>query len=390
MTQGFLLLSLMTLLSDRPADVTPHNAGVARELLGLEQMLAATLRTRDRAEMERLLDDEFVLRSEPDISRVTWIQNALTRCWGDRFQITGFAADVHEGVGIATFELTLPVNPATCQPATIRSLITDVWVQRDGAWRLRVRHSGPPVAASSGVAGQYALLPQRPPTWKLDSELSFVGTGGNTSTQTLGLASNLLHQAKGATSRVQVSFVTSEADKVTRARATDVQARHGVDVRNGLGVFGRLAYGRDRFAGIANRVVIEGGVSYDAEDSPVQSLTLEGSAGFTSENRVGSADLRFAGATGTIAYGRTITPATELHDDLAVMADLTSGRNWRTTNAVTFQATLTRLLSLKLSQAVEYRHVPVPGFGRLDTRTSAALVFTFRKIPPQPPQPPRH
>jgi hypothetical protein len=76
-------------------------------------------------------------------------------------------------------------------------------------------------------------------------------------------------------------------------------------------------------------------------------------------------------------------PGTELHDDLAVMADLTAGRNWRTTNAVTFQATLTRLLSLKVSQAVEYRHVPVPGFGRLDTRTSAALVFTFRKIPPQ-------
>jgi hypothetical protein len=59
-----------------------------------------------------------------------------------------------------------------------------------------------------------------------------------------------------------------------------------------------------------------------------------------------------------------------------------SGRNWRAKNALTLQATLTRMLSVKLSHAIEHRHEPVPGFGRTDSRTSAALVFSFRKLPP--------
>jgi hypothetical protein len=35
---------------------------------------------------------------------------------------------------------------------------------------------------------------------------------------------------------------------------------------------------------------------------------------------------------------------------------------------------------VKLANAVEYRHAPVPGFKRLDTRTSASLVFSFQKL----------
>lgn len=380
MTYVCVLLSLIGLLSDGPAsDVS--NRAIGRELLGLEHALATTLLTRDRAVMERLLDDAFVLRSEPDTNRATWMDNAVARCWGDRFEIADFKTHASEDIAVTSFELTLHVNPATCQPATIRSLVTDVWVLTENGWRLRVRHSGPPVAATSGVAGQYALLPQRAPTWKLNGELSFVATGGTTSTRTLGLASDLWHQEAGKTTRVQVSFVTSEADNATRARVIDSQARHGVTVGDGLDVFGRVAYTRDRFAGIASRTVLESGVSWTAADTPVHTLALEASGGFTAEAQIGSPDQRFAVTTGAMSYRRKITPTSEINDDVSVTADLVSIDNWRMRNALNFQATLTRLLSLKLSHAFEYRNVPVPGFGRLDTRTSASLVFSFRRIP---------
>ena len=40
--------------------------------------------------------------------------------------------------------------------------------------------------------------------------------------------------------------------------------------------------------------------------------------------------------------------------------------------------------------ANEFRHTPVPGFKRMDLRTSAALVFTFQKQPaPKQPAPKR-
>ncbi len=371
LAQRFLLLSLIVVVPDQTA-----------ELMAREQALVAALQARDQPAMEQLLDDQFVLRANPDINRSTWIQNAVTHCWGDRFEMSGIKADVQDAVGIVTFELTLHVNPVNCQPATIRSLITDVWVYADGGWRLRVRHSGPTPAAPSGIASQYGLLPQLPPTWIVASELSFVGTGGNTSTQTLGLNGSVIHQLVGASTRAQVSFITSEANHVTQARSIDMQARHGVDVREGLGVFGRVAYTRDRFAGLSNRASVDSGLSYTAVDTPLQTLTLEGTGGFTAENHIGSPNLRYALASGSLGYWRKITPLADVRDDVSFSADLMSAPNWRTTNALTFQATLTHLLSLKLAQSFEYRNVPVPGFKRLDTRTSVSLVFSFRKIPP--------
>ncbi len=68
-----LLFSLTTTLPDRTV-----------ELIAREQALAATLQSRDREAMEQLLDDQFVLRSNPDVTRSTWIENAITHCWGDR------------------------------------------------------------------------------------------------------------------------------------------------------------------------------------------------------------------------------------------------------------------------------------------------------------------
>lgn len=371
LAQWFLLFSLTTTLPDQSV-----------ELIARERALAATLQSRDREAMEQLLDDQFVLRSNPDVTRSTWIENAITHCWGDRFEMTDIKADVHDAVGIVTFELTLHVNPVNCQPATVRSLITDVWAYVDGAWRLRVRHSGPTPAASSGIASQYGLLPQLPPTWIVASELSFVGTGGNTSTQTLGVNGSVIHQLVGASTRAQMSFITSEANQVTQARSIDMQARHGVDVRDGLGVFGRVAYTRDRFAGLSNRASLDSGLSYTVLDTPLQTLTLEGTGGFTAENHIGSPNLRYALASGGLGYWRKITPLTDVRDDVSFTSDLMSGPNWRTTNALTFQATLTHLLSLKLAHSFEYRNVAVAGFKRLDTRTSVSLVFSFRKIPP--------
>jgi putative salt-induced outer membrane protein YdiY len=379
-TYGFLVFSVLSWLASAPAH-TLYGDAITREVLTLERALAETLETRDRGVMESLLDDDFVLRSAPDIGRATWIDNALTKCWGNRFDITDFRVHEQNDARVATFMLTMYVNPANCQPATIRSLITDVWIADEGAWRLRVRHSGPPTASTS-ITGQYGFVPLPAPRWKVDNELSYVGTAGNTSTQTLGLAGVVVHQREQSTSRVQLSVVSSEADGVANARSVDAQGRHDVELRDGLTIFGRLAYLRDRFAGIDSRVAVDFGVSHTAVDTPVHTLTLEAAGGVTSEGRVETEDLQFGVATGTVAYSRNITAGLEVRNELGLTADLMTGSNWRAKNALAVQATLTRLLSVKLSHAIEHRHQPVPGFGRTDSRTSAALVFSFQSRTP--------
>jgi putative salt-induced outer membrane protein YdiY len=74
-------------------------------------------------------------------------------------------------------------------------------------------------------------------------------------------------------------------------------------------------------------------------------------------------------------------PGTELREEAIFNADLESIKNWRTSNTTTLHVTLTRVLSLRASHAIEYRRTPVVGFGRSDMRTAVALVFSFARRP---------
>jgi hypothetical protein len=94
--------------------------------------------------------------------------------------------------------------------------------------------------------------------------------------------------------------------------------------------------------------------------------------------------LRFATAIGAVNYEWSIAPDTKLVEESAINADLQSGSNWRASNTLTVNVTLTRILSLKASHAIEYRHVPVAGFGRSDHRGAIALVVSMEQRPKLP------
>ena len=321
------------------------------------------------------------MRSAPDIDRETWIRNALTLCWGDRSTIDAFRARHQGDVVVAAFELTFFVDPATCRPALMRSLITDVWTLHADGWRLLIRHSAPAPAAGAGVAAQYGVAPQPPPVWDASAELSFVATGGNTSTRTAGVGGALIHRAGAATTRASLAFVTSEAEAVTQARSLAIQGRHGVRFARAAEVFGRGTYGRNRFAGIDDRFTMDGGVGYGTPPLGRQTLTAEAGLGFTFEQRRDGTELRFAAATGALGYVWRIVPGTEFGLDAALVTDLDVARDWRATSTTRLTVALTRLLSLKASHVFEHRNAPVAGFGRSDTRTAAALVFSWQHRP---------
>jgi putative salt-induced outer membrane protein len=371
------LVTALVFLVPQPAE--GQDRAVEAEILANERALAAAMHVREAAPLERLLAGDFVLRGAPDVDRTTWIRNALTLCWGSRSDIDHFDVRDFGDVVVASFELTFYVDPATCQPAVLRSLVTDTWVRRVDGWMLAVRHSAaPPV---SGVAGQFGAVPQAPPTWEVTGELSLVATGGNSSTRTLGAGSDMTHRGRRVTTLASIAFITSEADAITRARSLSMHARPAVRLGPRTELFVRGAFERDRFAGIAGRITTDAGLSYTAPLPRRQSLRLEAGAGFTSEERLAAADARSGVLTGALGYGWIVRPGSEVRQDVAVTSDLTAARNYRGTSTTEIALTVTRLVSLKASMAIEYRNRPVPGFRRTDMRTAAALVLTFRRSP---------
>ena len=360
------------------AQEVEEDGGDHPEIHAKEMALANAMHRRDAAGLERLLASDYVLRSAPDVDRATWIRNALTLCWGDRPDMSQFRTQQYDGVVVATFEMTLYQDPATCRGAVVlRSEITDVWVEHADGWRLHVRHASPPPAPDAGVVSQYGIVPAPPPTWDVSSELSFVATSGNTATRTTGIGSDVTHRSGLASSRASISYLSSAADGLVKARALSLRGRHGFEFSQRFQVFGEGTYARDQFAGIDGRSTATLGLGYSPSIPPRHRLTLEAGFGITAEQRVGL-DVRFAEASGAAHYVWTIAPGTRLTEDVTFSADLDSGVNWHQTGLTTISVTLSRLLSLKASNSIEYRNVPVVGFKRTDVRTSAALVLSLR------------
>ena len=371
--------ALIVALLASPAAAQPDGGREdARAIRAVEEALAKALHARSRSQLEPLLAPSFVLRSTPDIDRDTWLRNAVDLCWGDRSEMQNFQARTLNGVAVATFELTFYVDPTTCQPGVLRSLITDVWVRRADRWQLQVRHSAAP-PQGSGVVAQYGIVPESPPRWDVSSELSVASTGGNTSTRAVGLGGSLTHRYQATTSTASIAFFTNQVDGVTEAESIAARIRHGIHVRDRLQIFGEGSYGRDRFAGLDDRVVVTGGLSYATSPTRPHVITADGGFGFTSEDRLDGRHLRFASATGVVRYAWKIKPGADVTQDVRLNADLQSAANWYGTTATAVTVTVTRVVSLRFSHALEYRHAPVAGFGRTDARTAIALVLSVRQ-----------
>jgi hypothetical protein len=98
------------------------------DLRQAEDALARALVAGDAVAFDTLLAPEFVLRGAPDVPRATWMANALSLCWGDRHEIDDFAVPSANGeVAVVSLVLTTFRDPQTCEPAIIRSLLTDLW-----------------------------------------------------------------------------------------------------------------------------------------------------------------------------------------------------------------------------------------------------------------------
>jgi putative salt-induced outer membrane protein YdiY len=375
----FVLLVALSLPGPLRAQSSGDSAAPAREVRAREQALSAAMHARDQPALEMLLAADYVLRGVPDVDRDTWIRNAVTLCWGDRSDIDDFQAHPVDDVVVATFELTFYRDPSNCRQVVLRSLVTDVWIRQGDEWRLQMRHAAAPPAAGAGVAAQFGVVPQPPPAWDVRSEFSLASTAGNTATRTIGVAGSALHRSDGSNTRASFSFLTSEADAVTNARALNSEARHGVRIGGRTDAFAQGAWARDRFAGIADRIAGGAGLAYKPALTRQHVLTVESSIGFTSERRTDESTLRFATATTAFEYAWTLKPGAQFTQQAALFADLEAAGNWRATSGTAISISLTRLLSLRASHGIEYRHAPVAGFRRTDMRTAATFVLSFQQ-----------
>jgi len=112
------------------------------------------------------------------------------------------------------------------------------------------------VSGFSGLARAQAP-PAPPPEREGSAEFAFVGTTGNSSTQTIGLGGEFIYRPSPWESKLKVSYVRNEVEDQLRAQAVVLTLRAQRPIKPRLSGYGQYGYQRDRFAGLLDRNTVK-------------------------------------------------------------------------------------------------------------------------------------
>lgn len=212
---------------------------------------------------------------------------------------------------------------------------------------------------------------------KAKAELSYVSTGGTSSTQTLGTGGEII--VTDGTWRVEgrTAFLRTRTDDITRARRLTGQVKSARKIGDRAEVFARGAYLRNTFAGIDNSVDGAAGVTAILLQTAPQRLALDSGFGYIGEDRTSGSGRYLATFDFGLRHQWEFSRRNRISNDASIKTDVERTSDWRLSYVAALQAALNSVLALKLSQEVNYRNEPVPGFTRADTVAAASIVATF-------------
>ncbi|MEN6561899.1 MAG: DUF481 domain-containing protein [Acidobacteriota bacterium] len=214
--------------------------------------------------------------------------------------------------------------------------------------------------------------------WAATAEVSYVVTGGNTSTSALSLAttfsrkwtsdalvfkSYILKSNATTTTRTAQGTVDDYRileEKITRKVAENYLLSGQYDRRVSKRLEGQagLIWDRNRFAGVENRAIFTAGFGLAFVERP--RTQIKSSAGLTHTLRqyVGQKTESFAGFRFTLGADQKILETSKLASQIIFDDNLKNAPDWRFdwTNSAT--ASISRSLALKVSLRTLYTHVP--------------------------------
>jgi putative salt-induced outer membrane protein len=217
--------------------------------------------------------------------------------------------------------------------------------------------------------------PVRP--WAAGGEISYVATSGNSDTRTVGASAEYDYKGDLWGVTMKSSFVDAESEGEQQARVINALAAVSRQIFGRFDSYARSSYMKNRFAGIDQRITIEGGAAWDVLTEGPHILRLETGLGHTTEERLTVRNLSFATLRGGVHWRWRLTENSTVGNNFSLTRNLESSADWRVTNMASITAALNARFALKFAHSIDFLNEPVPGFERLDTTTSTALVVRF-------------
>src|SRR5512145_318130 len=227
-------------------------------------------------------------------------------------------------------------------------------------------------ALAPSAAAQPPAPPEPPPRLEASAQFALLATTGDASTSTIGAGGEVTWRPDPWTHHAKIAFAQNETDDALSARSLAALYRASRRLDERLSVYGQYDFLRDLFAGVEQRHIVEGGLSYLAVDRARQRLRLDGGLGYLFESRPAE-DFDSATLTLAAAYRAAISSTSVFTFDPRYLLTLGDTGAWKYDQVAALTADLTSILSLKLSHTIRYSAEPPPGFESTDTITAVSL-----------------
>jgi len=214
--------------------------------------------------------------------------------------------------------------------------------------------------------------------WKATAELSFVVTGGNTSTSAFSLGTSFNRKWTNDALLFKSYILKSNSTTTTRtAQGTEtdfniIEAKvHRLVAENYLlaGQYDRriskklsgqagLSWDRNRFAGVEDRVMFTTGFGYAWVEKARTQIRTGGGLTYTLRQYVGQSMASFAGLRFSILADRKILENSSVSTQFVLDDNLKRMDDWRFDWTNSVSASISKSLALKISIRLLYTHVP--------------------------------
>jgi len=230
------------------------------------------------------------------------------------------------------------------------------------------------IAALLLVSGFTVTATAEEKPWTFSLGLSYLATSGNSESQTGGLDLSYKHNFDPWGLEVTGSYLSAEADGVDTADRTFLGVRGTRAIGERWGLFAGASVLKDEFAGLDSRYVVDGGATYKAIANDTHTLTFDLGAAWNSENLVDGSSTDYMSGVAGLAYAWKISSTATLGEKLVFMPSFEESDDWRLASDLTLEAAISAKLAVKLGFLYMYDNVPVAGFEKTDTKSSASLV----------------
>jgi len=238
--------------------------------------------------------------------------------------------------------------------------------------------------ASAAAANAQSAPPPPPPHWDVQIGASFVGTSGNSDTSSAGADFGLhrrwlVWQVESAASAVR----TSNQDVRTAERYLgSFRGQRKLTPRIGLSTGIKLE--RDQFSGMNFRSIPDVGLTWALVNRAVWTLDGITAVALNHENPTIGPERNNPIGVVQLLSRIPLGPSGATTQRVTFYPDFKETDAHRSEMELAAQAAMNSRFALKLGYLVRRSNVPVPGFKKTDTMTTASVVMQWKAATPAP------